>query len=247
MHMANRLMLSLVLFLSLVSCNSQTNSDTEQLKEKLKMGWRPNPYTPAEELRIMNDTAVNLLTQLHVDTNISPEEYAEIQEKARKILEKIIRKDPKYGLPYSNLAALYLERKDTTKALEMMSLRTKVESDVAEAWQAMGFYKDLSGDSAAAYKDYETALALFDQRLAMGKRYAVAEDVAYYYDNWAGRAYTMLLMGKTEAGHDEIRSLLEEVAPIMGANAEVYAVLLDQDRASLLGQMQNEEESLEEE
>lgn len=224
-----------------IGCNSNTQDQTEKLEEKLKRGWVPNPYVPSSDLRVMNDTAVNLLTQLHVDTNIDPKEYVEIQEKARKILEKIIRKDPKYGLAYSNLAALYLERKDTTKALEMMSIRVKVEPDMAEAWQALGFYKDMRGDSAEAYQDYAKALELFESRIAMGKRYVNPENVAYYYDNWAGKGYTMLLMGQTEAGHEEIRNLLEEVAPLMGANAEVYAVLLDQDRESLLGQMKKEE------
>lgn len=242
--MQKLIVFSLIVFF-FIGCNPNTQDKSEKLEEKLKRGWLPNPYVPESDLRVMNDTAVSLLTQLHVDTNIDPEEYVAIQEKARKLLEQIIRKDPKYGLAYSNLAALYLEREDTTKSLEMMALRVKVEPDMAEAWQALGFYKDMRGDSAEAYADYEKALELFEARLAMGKRYVNPENVAYYYDNWAGKGYTMLLMGQTETGHEEIRDLLEEVAPLMGANAEVYAVLLDQDRESLLGQMKVKEDPIE--
>ncbi len=242
----NKIMLILIIAAMLTACVGSGDEAQKTIKDA-EIGWLPEEYQPIDsELLMLNDTAVQLLTQLHYDVNLNPEEYVAVQERARKLLETVIRKDPKYGLPYSNLAALYLDRKDTLKALEMMELRVKVDPDLAEGWQILGFYKDLMGDSTEAYKAYKVALSKFEDRLALGKRYERREDVAYYYDNWAGKAYTMLLMGQTEAGHGEIRALLEEVAPLMGKDAEVYALLLEEDRNSLLNPVQGEAATKEE-
>jgi hypothetical protein len=71
----------------------------------------------------------------------------------------------------------------------------------------------------------------------MGKQYSVPDNLIYYYDNWSGKSFSLLLSGDTENAHNNIRALLEEAAPILGQGTETYAAMLTKNRWELLDEM----------
>jgi tetratricopeptide (TPR) repeat protein len=118
-----------------------------------------------------------------------------------------------------------------------MRRRLKVEPELAEGWQAVGIFTDLSGDSAEAKKCYQKSIEIYDSRLKMGKEYTVPDDLMNYYDNWSGKAFSLLMSGDTKNAHNSINALLEEAAPILGQNTDTYAAMLAKDRWVLLKEM----------
>ena len=229
--------LSIILVLFLCCCN---NPSVKEKKQTLKPGgWLPETeYRPTNaKASILNDSAATLQIRSMQDPTLDPVGRLELIEIAFKLLNEALKLDPKYGLAMTNLAAIYLEKRDTNKALELMHRRLALEPDIAEGWQAIGVFTDLQGDSVKAKSYYQKSIDIYDNRLKMGKHYTIREDLLYYYDNWSGKAFSLLLSGKTEEAHNSIRALLEEAGVALGQDSETYAAMLNKDRWTLLREM----------
>ncbi len=229
--------LSIILVLFLYCCN---NPSVKEKKQTLKPGgWLPETeYRPTNaKASILNDSAATLQIWSMQDPTLDPVERLKLIEIAFKLLNEALKLDPKYGLAMTNLATIYLEKRDTNKALELMHRRLALEPDIAEGWQAIGVFTDLQGDSVKAKSYYQKSIEIYDGRLKMGKKYSKPENLMYYYDNWSGKAFSLLMSGDTKNAQNSIRALLEEAAPILGQNTDTYAAMLSKDRWILLKEM----------
>ncbi len=229
-----------ITILLLTSCEPVKKEKSEQFPEqKVTTGWVPaaeyNPKNP--KASVLNDSAAALQIRVMQDPTLSADERVEMIEVAYSLLKEALKLDPEYRLAMTNLSAIYLEKRDTNRALELMQRRLELEPDMAEGWQAVGVFTDLKGDSAKAKTYYQKSIEIFDNRLKMGKKYAVREDLLYYYDNWSGKAFSLLLSGKTTEAHSSIKALLEEAGVALGQEAETYAAMLKKDRWGLLTEM----------
>ena len=235
--------LALILLLAIIFVSCSKNSQ-KQSKSEIKAstgGWLPSPeYQPKDPMaKMLSDSAAILQIRANQDPTLDDLQRIKLIEGAFYLLNEALKIDPNYGLAMSNLSAIYLERRDTNKALELMRRRLSVEPALAEGWQAVGVFTDLKGDSLEAKKCYQKSLEIYDSRLKMGKQYSVPEDLIYYYDNWSGKAFSQLISGDTENAHNSIRAMLEEAAPILGENTGTYAAMLSKDRWILLKEMKN--------
>jgi tetratricopeptide (TPR) repeat protein len=230
--------LLLIMALTTVACQKTQKSNASEQKQKAG-AWLPSPeYQPIDSrAKMLSDSAAFLQVRANQDPTLDELQRIKMIEEAFFMLNEALKIDPNYGLAMSNLSAIYLERKDTSKALELMRRRLSVEPNLAEGWQAVGVFTDLSGDSIEAKKCYQKSLDIYDSRLKMGKQYSIPEDLIYYYDNWSGKAFSLLISGDTENAHNSIRAMLEEAAPILGQNTDTYAAMLSKDRWVLLKEM----------
>jgi tetratricopeptide (TPR) repeat protein len=231
---------AVILLVVLTSSACQKNNKTKETEQKqLRGGWLPStPYKPKNpKAAILSDSAAVLQVRAQQDPTLEDAERSKLLNQAFSMLNEALDLDPDYGLAMSNLSAVYLERGDTLKALELMRRRLKVEPELAEGWQAVGIFTDLSGDSAEAKKCYQKSIEIYDSRLKMGKEYTVPDDLMNYYDNWSGKAFSLLMSGDTKNAHNSINALLEEAAPILGQNTDTYAAMLAKDRWVLLKEM----------
>lgn len=198
-------------------------------------GWMPESYVPKDAALVqLADSALQLQTAALMDPTMNDTLRQDNLNAAFSLLTAVLERDPKYSLVYSNLAAIYLENGDTTQAIAMMKQRLDIEPELAEGWQAIGFFHDKTGDSTSAFTFYQKSIDCFDNRLKLGKQYANPNDLVYYYDNMAGRAYSLLLLGQTAASHNAVRELLDEATGLMGEEAGVYAAMLQMNRWTML-------------
>lgn len=225
-----------------VAC-SNPKKENKSSEQPIKTGgWLPAPgYRPTSETAMqLNDSAAVLQITALQDPTLDVAQRAKMMESAFQMLQEALKLDPNYGMAMTNLSTLYLEKRDTGKALELMQQRLKVEPELAEGWQAVGFFSDMRGDSAKALSYYQKSIEIYDSRLKMGKKYTNPDDLMYYYDNWSGKAFSLLLLGRTADAHNSIRALLDEAGVILGENAATYAAMLDKDRWSLLLEMKQD-------
>ncbi len=228
----------------IISCQPTALENKSAQNSKKTTAWLPpSPYSPKDHLAIqLNDSAAILQIQAVQDPTLSKEEKEKLLSEAYNMLTKVLEIDPKYGLAMTNLSAVYLEKGDSLKALELIQRRLKLEPEMAEGWQAAGVFTDLMGDSASAINYYKKSIEIFDKRLKMGKEYSVPEDLLYYYDNWSGKAFSLLMSGRTLDAHNSIKALLEEAGIVMGSEAETYAAMLTKDRWSILKDMKQNDQ-----
>lgn len=233
----------IVATLIVTACGSQKKEKKSQVQPSQKGAWLPAPeYRSKSKVAIqLNDSAAALQIRAMQDPTLDPVDRLALIETAFKLLNEALKLDTEYRLAMSNLAAIYLEKRDTTKALELMKRRLELEPDMAEGWQAVGVFTDMLGDSILANTYYQKSIDIFNRRLKMGKEYTLPEDLIYYYDNWSGKAFSLLLMGQTKAAHQSIQALLDEAAVILGPDAETYAAMLNKDRWKLLKEMKGEQ------
>ena len=235
-NISGSVILSIILILS-ASCKNNGNKEID----KNGQGWLPEPeYQPKNnKARQLNDSAAALQVQALQDPTLDELSRSKMLETAFNLLNEALKIDPKYTLAMSNLSALYLEKRDSLKALELMKRRLKIEPQMAEGWQALGVFTDLMGDSINAIQYYEKSISILNNRLKLGKNYSNRDDILYYYDNWSAKAFSLLLLGKTEEAHNSIKALLDEAGVIMGENANTYAAMLSKDRWSLLNDLKS--------
>jgi tetratricopeptide (TPR) repeat protein len=240
--MKNLTLLFLIMIFSVFSCSEKAGNPGRTENEKKTKAWLPAPeYQPKNpKAKILNDSAAILQIQAQQDPTLEPLDRFKLIEQAFNMLNEALKMDPDYGLAMSNLAAIYLEKRDTSKALELMQRRLDKEPDMAEGWQAVGVFSDMLGDSSKAKSCYEKSINIYDSRLKMGKEYALSEDLLYYYDNWSGKAFSLLLLGRTTEAHNSIRALLDEAGVVLGQDAETYAAMLNKDRWLILKEMKGE-------
>jgi tetratricopeptide (TPR) repeat protein len=233
------LIISSLLILLISSCNKTSNGNSDQKTQQKDKGWLPPPaYKPKnQKASMLSDSAAVLQVRAQQDPTLDDFERQKLINQAFSMLTEALKLDPDYGMAMSNLSAVYLEKDDTLKALELMRRRLKVEPELAEGWQAVGIFSDLSGDSAEAKICYQKSIEIYDGRLKMGKKYSKPENLMFYYDNWSGKAFSLLMSGDTKNAHNSIRVLLEEAAPILGQNTDTYAAMLTKDRWILLKEM----------
>jgi tetratricopeptide (TPR) repeat protein len=222
-----------IIFSMMSSCK---NDSQKHNLDKNKQGWLPEPeYQPKnDKARQLNDSAAALQVQALQDPTLDDRSRSKMLETALNLLNEALEIDPKYTLAISNLSALYLEKGDSLKALELMKRRLKIEPQMAEGWQALGVFTDLMGDSINALPYYEKSISILNKRLSLGKKYSNPDDILYYYDNWSAKSFSLLLQGKTVEAHNSIKALLDEGGVVMGENANTYAAMLSKDRWTLL-------------
>jgi tetratricopeptide (TPR) repeat protein len=238
--MKNIFNLFFILSLILIhSCTTEPKKNLQPTQSGQTTAWLPKPeYQPMNSLAIqLNDSAAVLQIRALQDPTIDLRTKKSLLDQSQKMLEECLKIDSLYGLALTNLSAIFLEKKDTGAALNLMKKRLKLEPDMAEGWQAIGIFTDLTGDSTKAREYYQKSIEIFDNRLKMGKKYAVQDDLMYYYDNWSGKAFSLLMLGKTTDAHNSIRALLDEAGVILGENASTYAAMLDKERWLLLKEM----------
>ncbi len=234
-----KLFLSLIVILATVYACQKANKSSDSAQKNSEFGWLPPAaYKPKnQKAAMLSDSAAVLQVRAQQDPTLDDFERLKLINQAFSMLTEALKLDPDYGMAMSNLSAVYLEKGDTLKALELMRRRLKVEPELAEGWQAVGIFSDLSGDSAEAKKCYQKSIEIYDGRLKMGKKYSKPENLMYYYDNWSGKAFSLLMSGDTKNAQNSIRALLEEAAPILGQNTDTYAAMLSKDRWILLKEM----------
>ncbi|WCL81043.1 hypothetical protein PPO43_13800 [Saprospira sp. CCB-QB6] len=234
----------LLVFLGLTACqDAKKLAPEEAAKLDLQEGWLPPHYEASPEVLRLNDLGIRYQTQAETDPTISFAQREIYLDSARHYYQKALAQDSSYGLLYSNMAALEMQEGNMTGAEKYLRQRLLQEPQLAEGWQSLGFFKDLQGDSVEAFKYYEKSLALFDSRLAQGKKYRQPENIVYYYDNWAGKSYTLLLLGQEKKCRESVNALLEEAAPIMGKEVQVYAAMLHQNRQDLIKGIQERQKA----
>jgi tetratricopeptide (TPR) repeat protein len=234
-----KLFLSLIVILATVYACQKANNSSDSAQKNSEFGWLPPAaYKPKnQKAAMLSDSAAVLQVRAQQDPTLDDFERLKLINQAFSMLTEALKLDPNYGMAMSNLSAVYLEKGDTLKALELMRRRLKVEPELAEGWQAVGIFSDLSGDSAEAKKCYQKSIEIYDGRLKMGKKYSKPENLMYYYDNWSGKAFSLLMSGDTKNAHNSISALLEEAAPILGQDTDTYAAMLSKDRWILLKEM----------
>jgi tetratricopeptide (TPR) repeat protein len=234
-----KLFLSLIVILATVYACQKANKSSDSAQKNSEFGWLPPAaYKPKnQKAAMLSDSAAVLQVRAQQDPTLDDFERLKLINQAFSMLTEALKLDPNYGMAMSNLSAVYLEKGDTLKALELMRRRLKVEPELAEGWQAVGIFSDLSGDSAEAKKCYQKSIEIYDGRLKMGKKYSKPENLMYYYDNWSGKAFSLLMSGDTKNAHNSISALLEEAAPILGQDTDTYAAMLSKDRWILLKEM----------
>jgi tetratricopeptide (TPR) repeat protein len=236
-----KLFLSLIVILATIYACQKANKSSDSAQKNSEFGWLPPAaYKPKnQKAAMLSDSAAVLQVRAQQDPTLDNFERLKLINQAFSMLTEALKLDPSYGMAMSNLSAVYLEKGDTLKALELMRRRLKVEPKLAEGWQAVGIFSDLSGDSAEAKKCFQKSIEIYDVRLKMGKKYNKPENLMYYYDNWSGKAFSLLMSGDTKNAQNSIRALLEEAAPILGENTGTYAAMLSKDRWVLLKEMKN--------
>ena len=236
-----KLFLSLIVILATIYACQKANKSSDSAQKNSEFGWLPPAaYKPKnQKAAMLSDSAAVLQVRAQQDPTLDDFERLKLINQAFSMLTEALKLDPNYGMAMSNLSAVYLEKGDTLKALELMRRRLKVEPELAEGWQAVGIFSDLSGDSAEAKKCYQKSIEIYDGRLKMGKKYSKPENLMYYYDNWSGKAFSLLMSGDTKNAQNSIRALLEEAAPILGQNTDTYAAMLSKDRWILLKEMKD--------
>lgn len=239
--MKQLLAIFIIAVLILIACSNPKKEKKSYEPPTQKGAWLPAPeYRSKSETAIqLNDSAAALQIRAMQDPTLEPVDRLALIETAFKLLNEALKLDPEYRLAMSNLAAIYLEKRDTSKALELMKRRLELEPDIAEGWQAVGVFTDMLGDSILANTYYQKSIDIFNRRLKMGKEYTLPEDLIYYYDNWSGKAFSLLMSGDTKNAQNSIRALLEEAAPILGQDTDTYAAMLSMDRWILLKEMKN--------
>jgi len=225
-----------LLLLGLTACQDQQNLPAkEAAKLNTEEGWLPPNYEASPEVLRLNDLGIRYQTQAETDPTINLEQREIYLDSARYYYQQALAQDSSYGLLYSNMAALEMQEGRMAEAEKHLRQRLAQEPEFAEGWQSLGFFKDLQGDSVAAFKYYEKSLALFDGRLAKGKKYRQPENIIYYYDNWAGKSHSLLLLGQEEKARESVDALLKEAAPIMGPQkVQIYAAMLQLSRQDLI-------------
>ena len=234
-----KLFLSLIVILATIYACQKAKKTSDPEQKSSEFGWLPAPdYKPKNpKAAMLSDSAAVLQVRAQQDPTLDDFERLKLINQAFSMLTEALKLDPNYGMAMSNLSAVYLEKGDTIKALELMRRRLKIESELAEGWQAVGIFTDLSGDSAEAKKCYQKSIEIYDKRLKMGKKYSKPENLMFYYDNWSGKAFSLLMSGDTQNAHNSISALLEEAAPILGQDTDTYAAMLSKDRWILLKEM----------
>jgi tetratricopeptide (TPR) repeat protein len=234
-----KLFLSLLLLSVTISGCQKANKSSDSEQKSSEFGWLPKAaYKPKnKKAAMLSDSAAVLQVRAQQDPTLDVADRLKLIDQAFSMLNEALVLDPDYGMAISNLSAVYLEKGDTLKALELMRRRLKIEPELAEGWQAVGIFSDLSGDSAEAKKCYQKSIEIYDSRLKMGKKYSKPENLMFYYDNWSGKSFSLLMSGDTKNAHNSISALLEEAAPILGQNTETYAAMLSKDRWILLKEM----------
>ena len=146
-------------FYLLVSCKPNATKEPILPPSSFQSGWIPKEYSPKDPTILMlTDSALQLQTAALMDPTMEPPVRIKKLNEAFEILNAVKKQDPNYGLVYSNLAAIYLERGDTIQAIDMMKARLKIEPELAEGWQAMGFFHDKQGDSTNAFLYYKKSI-----------------------------------------------------------------------------------------
>lgn len=222
----------------LSSCQPSTKKrlPEENTSSNETTAWLPKEYQPANpEVIALTDSAALLQVSAQQDPNLSPAGRQAAIQQAKSLLQQVIKLDPKYGLAYSNMAAIHLEQADTSAAINALKKRLDLEPNLLQGWLFLGTIYDYQGDSSKAMQHYQRALEIVNNRLDKGKNYANQADIVYYYDNWASRAQTLIMMGKEEAAYAEVWQLIEEARPILGDQVSTYAAMLSRKRRDFIG------------
>lgn len=237
-----RFFLIISIFSQFLSCDTKTRKNKTETYPEQTTGWLPEEeYQPKNNTAVqLNDSAAVLQIKAIKDPTIDLDTKLSLLNQSQKMLENCLKLDSNYGLAMTNLSAVFLEKKDTGSAIKWMKRRLDIEPELAEGWQAIGVFTDLSGDSVKALEYYKKSIEILDKRLKMGKKYAVKDHLLYYYDNWSSKAFSLLMSGKSDEAHNSIKALLEEAGVILGENAATYAAMLDKNRWSMLKEIKNE-------
>jgi len=120
------------------------------------------------------------------------------------LLKNAIEIDKNYYIAYSNMAAIYISKKQFDKALQCSDKVIKIKPDLAESWTFTGMLYDKQGDSLTALKYYEKSIEIFDDRIQN------SEKKKGLYANRFNRAISLILLGKESIGNEEMRKLKNE-------------------------------------
>jgi tetratricopeptide (TPR) repeat protein len=133
-----------------------------------------------EAVKLINTNADSALNLLNQATTIDSNNYA----------------------AYSNMATVYIEKRDFMAAIEANKKGLNARRDMAEAMVLLGMLYDQTSQPENAREQYEKAIKLFAERLAKSDKYKQA--------NRENKAIAMVLAGQKEAGEKEINKLLAE-------------------------------------
>ncbi|MGI6049197.1 MAG: tetratricopeptide repeat protein, partial [Petrimonas sp.] len=118
-----KLIISLLIFITILqSCKGQSE----------KSNYNPKAIE-------FNNKAVQLMQQMEYDS-------------ALILFYKAIEIDKNYYLPYSNMAEIYLSKKEFDKALQASDKVVEIKPDLAEGWTFAGMLYDRQGDTLTAKK-----------------------------------------------------------------------------------------------
>ncbi|OPZ32262.1 MAG: Tetratricopeptide repeat protein [Bacteroidetes bacterium ADurb.BinA174] len=170
-----KLIISLLIFITILqSCKGQSE--------------KPNYNPKAIEF---NNKAVQLMQQMEYDS-------------ALILFYKAIEIDKNYYLPYSNMAEIYLIRKQFDKALQASDKVVEIKPDLAEGWTFAGMLYDRQGDTLTAKKYYNKSIEIFDTRINNPEK---KKDLTA---NRLNRAISLILLGQEAEGKDELEKLKTE-------------------------------------
>lgn len=123
-------------------------------------------------------------------------------DSAITLLDRAIDLDRKNYVAYSNKAVIYCARKDFENAIKAIQQGLNIKPDLAEGVVMLGMLYDYTRKPGLAKAQYEKAIKLYDDRLALSDVNRKA--------NRLNRAHALLLLGKEEEGQREVGLLLSE-------------------------------------
>ena len=118
------------------------------------------------------------------------------------LLDKATELDPDYYLAYSNMATIYIQKRDFPSATECIEKSVSSNPELAEGVSLLGMLYDHAGKSAKAKEQYQKAVELYDKRLAKSDKHLQANEM--------NRAWTLVMLGETEKGRALLKDLLNE-------------------------------------
>ena len=170
-----KLIISLLIFITILqSCKGQSE----------KSNYNPKAIE-------FNNKAVQLMQQMEYDS-------------ALILFYKAIEIDKNYYLPYSNMAEIYLSKKEFDKALQASDKVVEIKPDLAEGWTFAGMLYDRQGDTLTAKKYYNKSIEIFDTRISNPEK---KKDLTA---NRLNRAISLILVGQEVEGKNELEKLKTE-------------------------------------
>jgi tetratricopeptide (TPR) repeat protein len=127
---------------------------------------------------------------------------AENADSALLLFDQALAIDASFYPPHTGKIRIYLERAQYSKALYECEQLIMKKPESAEAWTLSGMLHEWFGNKGTATNYYTTALNIYNNRIEQKK----GRGNQHYADR-LNRAYTLVLLGNSEAGLQEIQSM----------------------------------------